>query len=227
MKRTLKRAKLVTTAPSDISKVAAYRELQSIDDQKILDDRSSSPDEGIPPIALLYHGFEYFIDVCRVEKNVPGTEKVDWKVLKENVDAFADAMVLTYGHEDDRRATALSAINKFSHLSHANFHAANIGSDGHIIGPHKSAVPVVEVKNEVSDTGSIPIVKAVACMAQTQSKMLNDVFCGWRVPCLGVIIVFFESTIYINGRGLVDPGAIMASRGRRWWLKEKKRLALS
>lgn len=188
----LKRAKLVTTAPSDISKVAAYRELQSNDHQKILDDRSSSPDQDIPSIALLYHGFGYFLDVCRGEKNVPGTEKVNWKVLKENVDAFADAMVLTYGHEDDRRVAALSAINQVFRLSNANFHAANIGvscSDGHIIGPHKSAVSVVEVKNGVGGTDSIPIVKAVACVARTQSKMLNDVFCGWRVPCLGVTVV--------------------------------------
>ena len=52
-----------------------------------------------------------------------------------------------------------------------------------------SATPYPFKKNEASGTGSIPIIKAVAYVARTQIKMLNDMFCGWRVPCLGVTIV--------------------------------------
>ena len=81
----LKRARIVTNAPSDTAKSAIYEHLQQEPSEKILDDRPE-PDADIPPIPLLYEGFGHFLDIMDGRDDVPGLADVDVRELWKAVD---------------------------------------------------------------------------------------------------------------------------------------------
>ncbi|EGO20156.1 hypothetical protein SERLADRAFT_417942 [Serpula lacrymans var. lacrymans S7.9] len=128
--------------------------------ERILDDRPS-PDKVIPPVALLYHGFGLFLDICRGRLDIQQLKEVKQKDLKLAVDIFAQKMSGYYCDEDERRDAALTAIHHiFSHRTGVQF-------------PRPMAASISKGMEEH-----------------------QNVFRGWRVPCLGLTIVGCDETFY-------------------------------
>lgn len=84
----LKRAKIVTTAPSTTAKPEVYEPLQLEPSEKIYDDRPK-PDPDIPSIVLLYEGFGHFLDIMDGREDVPGLADINVKSLRSKVNTFA------------------------------------------------------------------------------------------------------------------------------------------
>jgi len=78
----LKRAKIVTNAPSETAKPTLYEDIQGEPSERILDDRPE-PDLDIPPVSLLYKGFGHFLDIVDGRDDVLGLADVDVWRLRE------------------------------------------------------------------------------------------------------------------------------------------------
>jgi hypothetical protein len=191
----LKRTKLATTAPSEAGKPSLYLDLQNDPSEKILDDRPH-PDADIPPIPLLYNGFGHFLDVMDGHDDVPGLADVEVRELRDAVDDFATKMTAYFGREDDRRDVGLKCLNRIFAARRAimipPISAAAIGSirsDGHNIAIHGSGTMGVEFKNSITGISSLPTVELTGYVAHLDSRMDQQTYEGWRVPCLGLTIV--------------------------------------
>lgn len=198
----LKRTRLATTAPSDAGKPSLYLNLQNDPSEKILDDRPH-PDADIPPIPLLYVGFGHFLDVMDGHDDVPGLADVEVRELHDAVDDFATKMTGYFINEDERRDVGLNCLNKIFAARRATpippISAAAIGSirsDGHNIAIHGSGTMGVEFKNSIAGINSLPTVELTGYVARLDSKMDQQIYEGWRVPCLGLTIVGCDITFY-------------------------------
>jgi hypothetical protein len=169
--------------------------MQATPNQKLLDDRPV-PDTSIAPLALLYPGFGIFDDI------VAGRESVDTQelqIIKPGVVALATAMSATYQREDERRDKGLGLLNNILASGHGlgpynTLTSASIGSvrsDGHSVGPGGVPLTVVEFKNNLTGIKADPCVEAVAYVTHLHMAMEknDDLFRGWRLPCLGITIV--------------------------------------
>jgi len=173
-----------------------YRSLQRNPTAKILDDRPE-PDH-IPPVSLLYDGFGLFHDTSSRwgDEHDMDTKRSD---LANAVDAFADKMTDIYHDELGRREAGLNALNSifFPDGRHQLMAAPidTVHTDGHYNGPHGAASCIVQFKDELADIKSIPEVKLAGHAARSHKQSIinsekgEEVFLGWRVPCLGLTIV--------------------------------------
>ena len=196
----LKRAKVVTKAPSDTGRSATYERLQQDPSEKILDDRPE-PDPDIPPIPLLYDGFGHFLDIMDARVDVPGLADVDVLELRKAVDDLACKMAGYFSKEDDRRDAALPCLNRiFSARRGVNIpplYASAIGSvrtDGHNTATHGAGTMVVEFKNWSTGISALPQIEVVGYVARLNATGMNDearrqLYLRWRVPCVGMTIV--------------------------------------
>ncbi len=190
-----KRTKLVTTAPSDIGKSSTYLDLQKNPSERILDDRPQ-PDADIPPISLLYDGFGHFLDITDGHDDVPGLTDVKVRELQVAVDDFATRMTTHFDTEDERRDVGLKCLNKIFAARRGTvippISAAAIGSirsNGHNIADHGPGTVGVEFKNSITGISSLPAVELTGYVARLDSRMDQQLYEGWRVPCLGLTIV--------------------------------------
>jgi hypothetical protein len=149
----LKRAKIVTTAPSTTGKSDVYERLQHQPSEKILDDRPE-PDPDIPPIPLLYDGFGHFLDIMDARDDVPGLTDVDVLKLRKEVDNLASKMTGYFNNEDDRMDAALPCLNRIfeahTGINIPKVAASAIGSvraDGHNTAAHSAGTMAVVFKN--------------------------------------------------------------------------------
>lgn len=198
----LKRTRLATMTPSDAGEPSLYLNLQNDPSEKILDDRPH-PDADIPPIPLLYDGFGHFLDVMAGHDDVPGLADVQVRELHDAVDDFASKMTGYFGHEDERRDVGLNCLNKIFAARRATpippISSAAIGSirsDGHNIAIHGSGTMGVEFKNSIAGINSLPTVELTGYVARLVSRMDQQIYEGWRVPCLGLTIVGCDITFY-------------------------------
>ena len=196
----LKRAKIVTNAPSTTSRINYYQRLQEDPSQKILDDRPR-PDSDIPPVPLLYEGFGHFLDIMDGGIYVPGLSDVDVHQLRQRVDDLASEMTKYFDNEDARRDAGLPLVDRIFSARRGTtipgLHASAIGSaksDGHNVGNHGAGTLVVEFKNWITDITCLPQVELTCYFARLIANQMGDtahrqIFLGWRVPCLGLTIV--------------------------------------
>lgn len=158
-----------------------------------MDDRPE-PDS-VPPASLLYDGFGHFMDIFRRREDVLTQEQ---RNLELAVDNFAELMSGFFDNDDERNMNGLLALNKILSLnSHNKLAAASIDStpihsDGHYNGPHDAVSYIVEFKNELVDISSMPLVELIGYVAHSHAQSMRrheELYMGWRVPCLGMTIV--------------------------------------
>ncbi|KIL70470.1 hypothetical protein M378DRAFT_68187 [Amanita muscaria Koide BX008] len=198
----LKRAKIVTDAPSETGKSAKYQSLQGDPLERIYDDLPPDPD--IPPIPLLYEGFGHFLDIMNGHKNVPGLADVDVQELRNEVDELASKMTGYFSKKDDRRDEALACLNCiFSARRGIKIpqpYAAATGSvrtDGHNTEIHGPGTMIVVFKNCPTGISSLPQVELVCYAARlAATRMDEQLYLRWRVPFVGLTIVGCNITFY-------------------------------
>jgi hypothetical protein len=195
----LKRAKIVTTAPSTTGKLAIYEHLQYQPSEKILDDRPE-PDADIPPIPLLYHGFGHFLDIMDARDDVPGLADVEVLELRKE-DDLASKMTGYFENENDRRDAALPCLNRIfdarSRIKIPLLSPTAIGSvvtNGHNTATHSVGTMTVEFKNWSTGISALPQIELVCYVARLNAVEMNDearrqLYLGWRVPCVGLTII--------------------------------------
>jgi hypothetical protein len=194
----LKRAKIVTWAPSETAKPAVYEHLQQETSEKIFDDRPA-PEPDIPSVALLYEGFGHFLDIMDGRDDVPGLADIDVMDLRSAVDELASKMNQSFTTEDARRDAALPCL---AHIFSARrgitippIYPAAIGSvrtDGHNLAPHGAAAIVLEFKNRITGISAIPEVELACYVARLNAMGVEahrQLYPRWRVPCVGLTIV--------------------------------------
>ena len=192
----LKRAKIVTTAPSTTAKPEVYEPLQLELFEKIFDDRPKlEPD--IPSVALLYEGFGHFLDIMDGRNGVSGLVDINVTELYNEVDTFASKMNEYYEDENDRREAVLpyltSIFSAHRGIQIPELHAQPIGSvrtDGHNTANHGAGTIVVEFKNEITGINVIPQIELACYVARLNSTKVDEqLYLGWRIPYLGLAIV--------------------------------------
>ena len=192
----LKRAKIVTTAPSTTAKPEVYEPLQLEPSEKIYDDRPK-PDPDIPSIVLLYEGFGHFLDITDGREDVPGLAGINVKSLRSKVDTFASKMNEYYGDENMRRDAVLPCVTDIFSARRGiqipEIHAESMGSvrtDGHNTATHGAGTMVVEFRNKIAGINAIPQVELACYVARLNSTKVDEqLYLGWRIPCLGLTIV--------------------------------------
>ncbi|KAK2459838.1 hypothetical protein APHAL10511_008159 [Amanita phalloides] len=199
----LKRSKIATTAPSITAKPEVFELLQLELSEKIFDDRPN-PDPDIPSVALLYEGFGHFLDIMDGRGDVPGLTDINVKRLYIGVDTFASEMNKNYENENDRRDAILPCLTRIFSTRRGiqipELHAEPIGSvgtDGHNIATHGAGTIVVEFKNNITGINAIPQVELACYVARLYSTKVDEqLYLRWRIPCLGLTIVGCELTFY-------------------------------
>jgi len=192
----LKRTKLVKNAPLETSKSSTYQNLQEDPSEKILDDRPQA-DAEIPPIPLLYDGFGHFLDIMDGRNDAPGLADVNVRELRDAVDDFAVKMTTFFNNDDDRRDEGIKCLNKIFAARRGTtiippISAAAIGSvrsEGHNIATHGPGTMGAKFKNSIAGISSLPAVELVGYVARLDSRMDQQLYEGWRVPCLGLTII--------------------------------------
>ncbi|KAF8478986.1 hypothetical protein DFH94DRAFT_746856 [Russula ochroleuca] len=194
-------SKIYTTSPSQMGKLREYKSLQQDQNKRILDDRPV-PDS-VPPASLLYDGFGHFMDIFRHRKDV-----YDLSLKRRNlelaVDNFAELMTDFHDNEDGRKMKGLLALNEIlsnnsNKLAAASIDSTSIHSDGHYNGPHDAVSCIVGFKNELVDISSMPLVELIGYVAHSHAQSMarhEELYKGWRVPCLGMTIVGPYVTFY-------------------------------
>ncbi|KAI9508512.1 hypothetical protein F5148DRAFT_1375789 [Russula earlei] len=192
---------------SHISTQIEYRSLQGKPRDRILDDRPDS--DNLPPLPLLFNGFGFFHDIFK-DRHYTRTSNKMRGDLEEAVDSFSEAMTQLYDKEQDRMIKGLETLNKIFTLRNGGcrpFMAAAIGNcqtDGHFDGPHNIVSCVVEFKNELAATNSIPAVELLSyvCKSHAQQMANRKYLSPWRIPCLGLTIagpyVMFFGIIFLK-----------------------------
>jgi hypothetical protein len=177
-----------------MGKLREYKSLQQDQNKRILDDRPV-PDS-VPPASLLYDGFGHFMDIFRHRKDV-----YDLSLKRRNlelaVDNFAELMTDFHDNEDGRKMKGLLALNEIlsnnsNKLAAASIDSTSIHSDGHYNGPHDAVSCIVGFKNELVDISSMPLVELIGYVAHSHAQSMarhEELYKGWRVPCLGMTIV--------------------------------------
>lgn len=193
-----KRSKIVTNPPSIAGTPDFFESLQKDQAEKILDDRPT-PDHDVAPAALLYEGFGHFLDIMDGRLGVPGLVDIDTTKLASEADEFARKMNENYANEDSRREAVLPCLNRIFKACRGieipPLHASAIGSvrsDGHNIAAHGAGTMVVQFKNRITGIQVIPEVELTGYVARLSVKGMEvhrKIYLGWRVPCLGLIIV--------------------------------------
>ncbi|KAI0030038.1 hypothetical protein K488DRAFT_72519, partial [Vararia minispora EC-137] len=169
-----KRAKVVSEAPSDVSKSANYEALQKMPSERILDNRPVA-DKDIPPMPLLYRGFGLFIDIYNGNDNISELQHIDHAGLEVAVRQFATSMAGFFRDEDARRDEGLQHLNsifaarttkapQFTGIRAESF--GRYRTDGNDRAPHDAAATVVEFKNKPTGNVSLPEVEATCYVAQ-------------------------------------------------------------
>jgi hypothetical protein len=188
-------SKIYTTSPSQMGKLQEYKSLQQDRDGRILDDRPV-PDS-VPPASLLYDGFGHFMDIFRHREDVYDLSPKR-RNLELAVDNFAELMTVFYNNGDVRKMKGLFALNENlslngrNKLAAASIDSTPIHSDGHYNGSHDAVSCIVEFKNELVDISSMPLVELTGYVAHSHAQSMarhEDLYMGWRVPCLGMTIV--------------------------------------
>ncbi|KAI9453354.1 hypothetical protein F5148DRAFT_985553, partial [Russula earlei] len=198
---------LNSTAASLISKHANYTLMQKDLQERILDDRPES--DAVPPLPLLFEGFGLFHDDFKGRHYTRASNKMRGD-LEEAVDLFSEAMTLIHEKERDRLEEGLETLNKIFELRDPRpppLAAGVIGTcqtDGHFKGPHGMISCVVEFKNELASSSSIPAVELLSYVTKSHSRVMvkrGDVS-PWRMPCLGLTIagpyVMFFGIIFLK-----------------------------
>ncbi|KAJ3510166.1 hypothetical protein NLJ89_g4834 [Agrocybe chaxingu] len=194
-----KKAKLISKSPSEMSKPVNYEAMQKSQLERILDDRPT-PDEGLPPVPLLYSGFGHFLDIYNGCEDFPELSNLDLPRLQFAVEGFAEAMSAFFKDEDARRDAGLPLLNEifssrksqlppFAHLHAQSF--LSFRTDGRNIAAHNAARTVVEFKNGQTGNSSVPEVEVTCYVARlnARSKEVSTLFNRWRLPCLGITVV--------------------------------------
>jgi hypothetical protein len=65
----------------------------------------------------------------------------------------------------------------------------SIRSDGHNIAIHGSVTMGVKFNNSIAGISSFPTVELTGYIAHLVSRMDQQIYEGWRIPCLGLTIV--------------------------------------
>ncbi|KAI6006859.1 hypothetical protein EDD15DRAFT_2514757 [Pisolithus albus] len=191
-----KRSKIVKNLPLITAQPEVFESLQKDLSEKILDDRPK-PDPDVAPTPLLYEGFGHFLDIMDGRLDVPGLADIDTTKLLSKVDEFASKMNKDYPNEDFRREAVLPYLNRIFKARRGieipPLHAPAIGSvrsGVHNDAPHGTGTMVVVFRNSLAGIDAIPEVELTGYVAHLNVKGIHrKLYLGWRVPCLGLIIV--------------------------------------
>ncbi|KAF8551636.1 hypothetical protein OG21DRAFT_1524301 [Imleria badia] len=163
------------------------------------------PDNDLPPIEVLFHGFGTFLETWRAAFK-PGVKTVNLD-MKENVEKFADVMSSVYDDEGARRDKGLRALNDiFSTVLGARQIAPGeialaiprsgtqfARTDGQCLHRnHSIPLIIVEFKNEDAGSKAIPVIE----LASYYSRMVTNVgrnspqvVARSRLPTLGITVI--------------------------------------
>jgi hypothetical protein len=165
------------------------------------------PRTDIPHVSLLYEGFGEFLDIFHGRKDVHGLTLSKQRALEFRINDFADEMASFYETESARRFTAIPAMDiLFSAFAREGETDPFSGgpflggafdppmSVGRVKGEHGAMSCIVLFKNESCDTEVMPHTELTNHVAHSFNAAMtqgrNDqLFQGWRVPCLGITIV--------------------------------------
>jgi hypothetical protein len=198
-------SKIFTAAPSQMGKMVEYKSLQQDLAVRILDDRPVQ--DMVPPASLLYDGFGHFLDIFRRREDLHDLTPKQRK-LESAVDSFAEEMTTFHQTEDERKTAGVRALNVILSLeSHNRLSPASVDSscisNGHYNGPHDAISCIVEIKNELVDISSIPLVELTSFVAHSHAQAMKchqALYLGWRVPCLGITVVGKLDTVSLDLR---------------------------
>jgi hypothetical protein len=199
-------SKIFTAAPSQMGEMIEYKSLQLDPAVRILDDRPSQ--DLVPPASLLYDGFGHFLDISRHREDSHDLTPKR-RNLELAVDSFAEEMTSFYETEDERKMAGVRALNAIlsleghDRLSPSSIDSSRMHSDGHYNGPHDAISCIVEIKNELIDISSIPLVELTSFVAHSHAQAMERhqaLYLGWRVPCLGITVVGKLDTVSLDFR---------------------------
>ena len=111
------------------------------------------------------------------------------------IDSSAATMTEFYPH---RGIIGLLGLNRISPLRKRKGRMAvdtgTVHTDGHYDGSHGAASCIVEVRNKVGGSNSVPVVDLISYAAHSHTKGMDHpnglaLFQGWRAPCLALTII--------------------------------------
>src|SRR6266702_1180839 len=181
-------AKLVKITPSHMGWPSTYKPMQKESSQRILDNHPMA--DPVPLASLLYHGFGCFVDDSSAHKGICVDEK--WHNLERHVNLFAEEMAGFHENEDLRREKGLGALRKILGVEIMVASIGGVHTDGHHHGPHNAATFVAKFKNEPADNKSMAMVELTGYVTHSHEQSFDqfgDLFKGWNVPCLGLMVV--------------------------------------
>lgn len=102
-----------------------------------------------------------------------------------------------YGDENMRRDAVLPCVTDIFSARRGiqipELHAEPMGSvrtDGHNTATHGAGTIVVEFRNKIAGINAIPQVELACHVARLNSTKVDEqLYLGWRIPCLGLTIV--------------------------------------
>ncbi|KAH9979886.1 hypothetical protein BGW80DRAFT_1441969 [Lactifluus volemus] len=180
-----KHQKVVTMAPSELAKSSTYEPMQ----------KSSIC-------------FGHFLDIMDGGTDIPGLNLVDIQKLQAEVDELTCRMCYCYDHKDTQRDAAHPILNRIfaahSGVEIPPIHMDTIGSvksDGHVMWENGVVTLATRFKNQVpgNNHNGMPDVELVGYIAHLHAKKMKDdeeLFWGWRVPCLGLTFVGSDIKFY-------------------------------
>lgn len=194
-----KHSKFVKNPLSTTGKPEFFESPQKGPSGKISDD-CPNPDSDFAPAPLLYDGFGHFLDIMDGRPGVPGLADIDTMKLVSEVDEFASKMNSEdYTDERLQREAILPYLNRIFKARRGieipSLHASAVSSgrgDGHNDAAHGAGTMIVQFKNTFAG-GSVlfeeELTDFVTCLNVKGMEAHRKLYLGWRVPCLGLIIV--------------------------------------
>lgn len=173
--------------PNKANSASIYEGLQEVQEDRIFDD-CPHQDKDIPPLPLLYSGFGEFHDfIINSAKNddVFASPRMD---LETEVDKLVDAMCLL-GYEKDKQANTQDLLHRIfggpqRRFNYSVDNGSHASMDGHVLANHGGPLLIVEFKRQIMNAE--PQVSNHFLHLSVQS--VQDVFYGWRLPALGIIL---------------------------------------
>ncbi|KAH9036403.1 hypothetical protein EDB84DRAFT_1269134 [Lactarius hengduanensis] len=198
----LNECKLAKLPPSTVNNTSKYSKLQEDKDEKNFDDRPTC--DQIPPLPLLYHGFGHFHDTMDA-----WTQTSEYHVaLQDNVDKFIDSMcgLSNEQRKQDNAHEILVRILYPGSQKTFRFSVKELSftrkTNGHILAPHGGPSFIAEFKTSLG-VAEVQLANYFILLA---GKVDKDIFLGWRLPALGLLIrgAIVKPTISFHGLLMVD-----------------------
>ena len=203
---------LGTLAPSVVAKSSEVYRVQRDPSDRLMNDRPQTDTDRVP-IALLYHGFGRFLDALK-GASTDHTHSSDRQMFEEKVDEFVGFMNEYYRDESIRNKKAVKSLNGIFECVLENYRmlmpaiVSGTCSSGHALSPTQGIEIILEVKNELSGTGTDPISELSSHYTQAlkeEEHSLQGLLGCFSFPALGIVVIgLYRRTTYLICESITD-----------------------